>query len=714
MKPEKAYRQTDRQQLLFRACLIIVLLSCLAVAACKDGGGGSDSSSGPSGDPDPGPVTHSLTYTAGAHGSITGASSQTVNQGADGHPVSAAAATGYHFVKWSDNSTANPRTDTNVTSDISVSASFAINSYTLTYTAGANGSITGSSPQTVTHGADGSPVTAVAAAGHHFINWSDGSTANPRTDSYVTGDISVSAGFALDLAPPANVRVTSGKGQVSLSWDPVPNATGYELCYARESITDFANCAGFNGGTRVLDVTSPYTVTGLADGVQYYFRVAATLNGKTGTPSAEVSTTPEFAPVGGLNDSGVDWCADGSTNYATGTAQNKADNCTAQAASYPGQDGMLGRDAQARQDTINGTNTLGKIGAGAAGFDFTRVCNSGDIAGAGSCPAAPGQGNGANDWGCTRDNVTGLVWEVKTDNGDLRDRDNTYSWYNTVPATNGGAPGTANGSPTCTGSDCDTQSYVAAVKAANLCGGSDWRLPSATELQSIIHYGRAGLLPVDLNFFPNTSSSSYWSSSPYSNSNAHAWVAEFSGGSLGNSTKSISYNVRLVRAGHPAVSGATVCAITATKNSAIISTTPTTNFTLNADGTAGDSSTRLMWKRCSQGQTWDAGTQQCTGTAQYYSWKDALAQAATENAGGFAGHNDWRLPNVKELTSIVERRCYNPSINAAVFHGTQTLGYWSSSPKSNGTSWYVHFQTGHTNAGANNTSLYVRLVRSRQ
>lgn len=549
MKPEKAYRQTDRQQRLFRACLIIVLLSCLAVAACKDGGGGSGSSSGPS-DPDPGPVTHSLTYIAGAHGSITGASSQTVNQGADGHPVSAAAATGYHFVKWSDNSTANPRTDTNVTSDISVSASFAINSYTLTYTAGANGSITGSSPQTVTHGADGSPVTAVAAAGHHFINWSDGSTANPRTDSNVTGDISVSAGFALDLAPPANVRVTSGKGQVTLSWDPVPNATGYELCYARESITDFANCAGFDGGTRVLGVTSPYTVTGLVDGVQYYFRVAATLNGETGTPSAEVSTTPAFAPVGGLNDSGVDWCADGSTNYATGTAQNKADNCTAQAASYPGQDGMLGRDAQARQDTINGTNTLGKIGAGAAGFDFTRVCNSGDIAGAGSCPAVPGLGNGANDWGCTRDNVTGLMWEVKTDDGGLRDRDNIYSWYNTDPATNGGDAGTVDGG-NCTGSiDCDTRSYIAAVNATNLCGVSDWRLPTIGELLSIVHYG-GGNVKIDLSFFPKSSNFSYYTSATaviVASPPNVVWVVDFAGGIVGRVGKGISERVRLVRA----------------------------------------------------------------------------------------------------------------------------------------------------------------------
>ena len=118
--------------------------------------------------------TYTLTYTAGANGSITGTSPQTVNHGANGTPVTAVPNAGYHFVNWSDASTANPRTDTNVTANVNVTANFAINTYTLTYTAGANGSITGTSPQTVNHGADGTPVTAVPNTGYHFVDWSDG------------------------------------------------------------------------------------------------------------------------------------------------------------------------------------------------------------------------------------------------------------------------------------------------------------------------------------------------------------------------------------------------------------------------------------------------------------------------------------------------------------------------------------------------------------
>ena len=142
--------------------------------------------------------TFSLSYSAGANGSLTGSTSQTVDHGADGTAVTAVPAATYHFVQWSDGSTDNPRTDTNVTGDITVTASFAIDTFGLTYSAGANGSIVGSTSQTVNYGSDGTAVTAVPAATYHFVQWSDGSTDNPRTDTNVTGDITVTASFAID------------------------------------------------------------------------------------------------------------------------------------------------------------------------------------------------------------------------------------------------------------------------------------------------------------------------------------------------------------------------------------------------------------------------------------------------------------------------------------------------------------------------------------
>jgi hypothetical protein len=72
----------------------------------------------------------------------------------------------------------------------------AIASYRLRYTAGAHGSITGTSSQTVNSGSDGTAVTAVPHANYHFVQWSDGSTTNPRSDTNVAGNIIVTASFS--------------------------------------------------------------------------------------------------------------------------------------------------------------------------------------------------------------------------------------------------------------------------------------------------------------------------------------------------------------------------------------------------------------------------------------------------------------------------------------------------------------------------------------
>ena len=141
---------------------------------------------------------HTLTYTAGANGSVTGTSPQTINHGADGTEVTAVANSNYHFTSWSDGVLTAARTDTNVTADISATASFAIDTHTLTYTAGSNGSITGTNPQTVDHGLSGTEVTAIPDSNYHFTSWSDGITTAIRTDANVLADISATANFAID------------------------------------------------------------------------------------------------------------------------------------------------------------------------------------------------------------------------------------------------------------------------------------------------------------------------------------------------------------------------------------------------------------------------------------------------------------------------------------------------------------------------------------
>ncbi len=215
-----------------------------------------------------------------------------------------------------------------------------------------------------------------------------------------------------------------------------------------------------------------------------------------------------------LNDTGIVWGA----NYPSG---NNAD-CSG--AVITAQDCSHGRDAEAL------AGTLVKAGAGHAGFDFTKLDGNGD-----DLPA------NAASWSCVRDNVTGLVWEVKTADGGLHDKDNSYTWYNTDSGNNNGGVGFDNGG-------VNTQAFVASVNAAGWCGANDWRLPNRQELSSVTDFSRYNPA-VDMDYFPNTLSGVYWSSSPAANTSSSAWGVSFGNGGYGRHGKSDSYYVRLVRGG---------------------------------------------------------------------------------------------------------------------------------------------------------------------
>ena len=142
--------------------------------------------------------------------------------------------------------------------------------------------------------------------------------------------------------------------------------------------------------------------------------------------------------------------------------------------------------------------------------------------------------------------------------------------------------------------------------------------------------------------------------------------------------------------------------------------TPDSRYQLLSNGSeVKDLKTGLIWQRCSLGQTWDGTT--CTGTASQYTWQQALQTA--KDAG-----NGLTLPNIKELSSLANRACYNPAINDTFFpntpfdSSTYYGAYWSSSPVAyyGGYAWYVYFNDGDDSVGYKNDSLFVRLVRASQ
>ncbi|MCF7838580.1 MAG: hypothetical protein K9N49_08105, partial [Candidatus Marinimicrobia bacterium] len=144
-----------------------------------------------------------LTYTADTGGWVDGESLQYVMHGAVGWAVTAVADAGHAFVQWSDGVATATRQDLDVMADLTVAAEFALNTYTLTYTAGPDGWIQGETVQTVAHGGNGAPVTAIPDAGYDFVQWSDGVATATRQDAAITGNLAVTAEFTASAAGPS-------------------------------------------------------------------------------------------------------------------------------------------------------------------------------------------------------------------------------------------------------------------------------------------------------------------------------------------------------------------------------------------------------------------------------------------------------------------------------------------------------------------------------
>lgn len=92
--------------------------------------------------------------------------------------------------------------------------------YELSYIEGSNGTLTGTITQTLSSGSNGSSITAVPNSGYAFIDWSDSSTDNPRIDTNVTQNISVTANFSDIISPViSNINVSSiTRDSATITW----------------------------------------------------------------------------------------------------------------------------------------------------------------------------------------------------------------------------------------------------------------------------------------------------------------------------------------------------------------------------------------------------------------------------------------------------------------------------------------------------------------
>jgi len=236
-------------------------------------------------------------------------------------------------------------------------------------------------------------------------------------------------------------------------------------------------------------------------------------------------TPPDPTTGGALNDTGVTRCGNAITNDA---ACNDAAAGTDQ---YPGQDAEQGRDASANAEAD-----------GHAGFSFIK------LDGNGTALADQSASYATTPWSCVQDQVTGLMWEVKTDDGSLRDKDWRYSWYNSTGIHAGRSGGKPNGGTCVDTANCDTEKYVALVNAAVLCGRTDWRVPNRAELLSLVDYGAAAPPLIDGGFFPNSDAEPFWSTLPAGIDGS--WSVDFASGDARSDHQSANHSLRLVRGGY--------------------------------------------------------------------------------------------------------------------------------------------------------------------
>ncbi len=417
--------------------------------------------------------------------------------------------------------------------------------YTVNTNVGMGGNI---SPRSANVGKGETVTFKISTNNGYSINRVSGCNGTLVGDSFTTGPIStnctVTVSFvALPVLSIADASVLEGNsGITNLSFTVTLSTLANGNVDVSYSTSDVSATAGSDyiavsngtltipaGSTEATIAISIYGDTTQEDDETFTLTLSnPSANAVLGSAVATGTiVTDDVTPIT-LNDTGITICANETSSVLP---------CPQ--VSHPGQDAEYGRDAQAQ------AGTLTKVGAGNAGFDFTKLDSNGN--------PLPDQTvtYTTTPWSCVRDNHTGLEWEVKSTDGGLRDWFHTYTWYKSTGNNDGGGPGVPNGGSCVDNTNCDTEKYVAAINAIALCGYSDWRLPTVDELATIVDSSVPTPGPtIDRNYFPNTRSArGFWTSTPHLLGSEYAWEVNFSSGSIDGNYKNAGAYVRLVRGG---------------------------------------------------------------------------------------------------------------------------------------------------------------------
>lgn len=250
------------------------------------------------------------------------------------------------------------------------------------------------------------------------------------------------------------------------------------------------------------------------------------------------------------------------------------------------------------------------------------------------------QGNALSDdatkWSMVRDNVTGLIWEVKQNNdghpdySNPNDADNGYRWRDSNPLTNGGDQGSEE-------YERSAEEYIDNLNNSQFGGFSDWRMPTIQELTTIINFDKVEYPTIALFYFPNTKTERYWTSETHYFYNDKAMYIDFSSGTFQlPAQKSGALFVRAVRA-EKARSPYTV---------------------ENNDETLTDTTTGIMMQKYQQNPlTWESGLDYC------------------ENLDD-SGYLDWRMPTIRELSYWNDKMFEHTELPTEPIWSSTTWRHW--------------------------------------